>query len=474
MGGLTSIAMALLAGHLSVATPTPARTRPTGPRAAAEPLTGLSPAAPAADPAAVQARLAGPLGAGLLNNPQALVVDAVTGRVLLDDRSGAASVPASTLKTVTAAAALTTFAPTTRFTTRVVGAPPATPANSSGPGPSGGPTAAATPAAPATLWLVGGGDPTLTAATGPAGYPSPARIADLATAVHRSGVRSVGRVVGDGSLFTGPTTAPGWHDSYRTTGNITPVSALEVDGGRPAPGAPGARSDDPARQAAEDFAAALRRAGVSVGSVGTGVAPAGTRTLAAVDSPTVPVLVERMLTYSDDDQAEAIGRLVAHARGLPATFDGATRALRDTLGTLGVPTAGTVLADASGLSPNDRLTPRTLVALLRTATLPGHDDLRPLLAGLPVAGFSGTLAARYRTPADAAGAGAVRAKTGSLSEATALAGQVVDADGRLLLFAFLAPVAQSDATSAALDAAASALAGCGCPSAPDVRAPEAD
>ncbi|MGF7233345.1 MAG: D-alanyl-D-alanine carboxypeptidase/D-alanyl-D-alanine endopeptidase [Frankia sp.] len=485
VGGLTSIAMALLAGHLSVASTTPAPAHPVGPRADAAPLPGLSADAPAADPGKVRARLAGPLGAALLNKPQALVVDAATGAVLLDDRAGTTSVPASTLKLVTAAAVLTTFAPDTRFSTRVAFAAPSSsptstssPTSSSSPARSGSPATSGTPAAtgaagraasspttparPATLWLIGGGDPSLTAATGARDYPSAARLSDLAAAVRRSGVRSVGSVLGDGSLFTGPTTGPGWRDSYRVTGNITPVSALEVDGGRSAPGSTGARSSDPARQAADDFATALRRVGVDVGSVGTGVAPAGTRTLATVASPTVPVLVEHMLTNSDDDQAEAMGRLVAHARGLPATFAGATQALRDTLDTLGVPTAGLSLADASGLSPDDRLTPRTLVTLLRTATLTSHDNLRPLLAGLPVAGFSGTLADRYQTAADAAGAGTVRAKTGSLSEATTLAGQVVDADGRLVLFAFLAPVAQSDATSAALDAVASALAGCGC------------
>jgi D-alanyl-D-alanine carboxypeptidase/D-alanyl-D-alanine-endopeptidase (penicillin-binding protein 4) len=40
-----------------------------------------------------------------------------------------------------------------------------------------------------------------------------------------------------------------------------------------------------------------------------------------------------------------------------------------------------------------------LVTLLRTAALPGHEKLRPILTGLPVAGFSGTLMDRYRLPA---------------------------------------------------------------------------
>lgn len=90
---------------------------------------------------------------------------------------------------------------------------------------------------------------------------------------------------------------------------------------------------------------------------------------------------------------------------------------------------------------------------------PSHPELRPVLTGLPVAGFTGTLTTRY---ADGA-AGVVRAKTGTLTGVNTLAGTVVDQDGRLLGFAFLA----SDTTSAgeaqsALDRTATALAACGC------------
>ena len=85
-----------------------------------------------------------------------------------------------------------------------------------------------------------------------------------------------------------------------------------------------------------------------------------------------------------------------------------------------------------------------------------------LLAGLPVAGYDGTLAERA---ADGAGSpGAVRAKTGTLQGVNDLAGTVLTADGRLLAFAVLADGAAGsiDATEAALDRVAAALAGCGC------------
>ncbi|WP_443334021.1 D-alanyl-D-alanine carboxypeptidase [Streptomyces sp. MNU103] len=60
-------------------------------------------------------------------------------------------------------------------------------------------------------------------------------------------------------------------------------------------------------------------------------------------------------------------------------------------------------------------------------------------------------------------AGLVRAKTGTLTGVNTLAGTVVDRDGRLLAFAFLAnDTAGAEAAQSTLDKAATALATCGC------------
>jgi D-alanyl-D-alanine carboxypeptidase/D-alanyl-D-alanine-endopeptidase (penicillin-binding protein 4) len=116
------------------------------------------------------------------------------------------------------------------------------------------------------------------------------------------------------------------------------------------------------------------------------------------------------------------------------------------------------LYDASGLSRLDRVTAAALVGVLRIATS-GDARLAPLTAGLPVAGFTGTLADRYEHAGSRAGAGVVRAKTGTLAGVNALAGEVVDADGRLLLFAFVADhVPDPSIGEAALDRLAAALA----------------
>jgi D-alanyl-D-alanine carboxypeptidase/D-alanyl-D-alanine-endopeptidase (penicillin-binding protein 4) len=86
----------------------------------------------------------------------------------------------------------------------------------------------------------------------------------------------------------------------------------------------------------------------------------------------------------------------------------------------GIPLAGVRIVDGSGLSRLDRLTANTLVAMLRASWL--DQDLREILiASLPVAGRSGTLGSRMR---GTAAAGRVRAKTGTLNEASALSGYV--------------------------------------------------
>ncbi|KOG14249.1 D-alanyl-D-alanine carboxypeptidase, partial [Streptomyces viridochromogenes] len=77
-----------------------------------------------------------------------------------------------------------------------------------------------------------------------------------------------------------------------------------------------------------------------------------------------------------------------------------------------------------------------LTGLPPPAAAPARPALRPLLTGLPVGGFTGTLAGRYDTGSP--GAGLVRAKTGTLTGVNTLAGTVVTPDGRLLAFAFLA------------------------------------
>jgi D-alanyl-D-alanine carboxypeptidase/D-alanyl-D-alanine-endopeptidase (penicillin-binding protein 4) len=377
------------------------------------------------------------------------VVDVATGQVLL--QQGAASgEPASTLKLLTGAAALQVLGPDATLTTRVV-------------------------ATPGThrIVLVGDGDATL-ASTQQAAGTGPARPASLETlarttayALKTSGIGRTVRLSYDASLFAKPTTAASWPTTYVPSGVVSPVTALSVDSGRTAPGA-ATRSLDPPAAAAATFAADLRSLGVHVvGSPTPAKAPATAVSLAAVSSPPMSELVEQMLTESDNDLAEALAHRVAAASGEPGTFSGGAAATVSALQRLGLNVTGLHLVDGSGLSHADRVPPLLLAQVLATAAGNGGPAgaLRWLFSGLPVAGWTGTLADRFTAPPTATAAGVVRAKTGTLGTVSTLAGTAVDADGRLLAFALLAdglPAGSTPEARAALDEAAAAIAGCGC------------
>ncbi|MEU3630417.1 D-alanyl-D-alanine carboxypeptidase/D-alanyl-D-alanine endopeptidase [Streptomyces fradiae] len=354
----------------------------------------------------------------------ASVVDAATGRPLYGRGEAAPMAPASTIKIATAVAALSALGPDHRLTTAVVA------------GQDG-----------RTVTLVGGGDPTLDRAR------LKALAADTAKALRARGAAPTALAY-DTSLYSGPV-----RHRIGVNDNIAPVTALMTDAGRldgsthgPAP-----RAADPAREAARAFAGQLAAHGVQVPAPVPGRAPSRPVRLAVTRSAPLSALVERTLTHSDNDLAEALARATARASRRPASFDGAGAAVRDRLGKLGVPLDGAAFRDGSGLDRRDRVSARLLTALLARAADPAHPRLRPVLTGLPVGGFTGTLRERYTDGSPAAGL--VRAKTGTLSGVNALAGTAVTRDGRLLAFAFLASNTPSPyEAQPALDALATALA----------------
>jgi serine-type D-Ala-D-Ala carboxypeptidase/endopeptidase (penicillin-binding protein 4) len=406
----------------------------------------------------LRSALAGPLSAAALG-PQvsALVADPVTGQVLLSQNGARFATPASTAKLATALASLAALGSGARFTTRVV----------SGTGPD-------------TIILVGGGDPTLAVNPFPArDYPAPATLASLAAATARA-LESAGRrtvALGyDTSLYAGPGLAPSWPADYVRGGDVTPIVSLEVDQGRlTAAGTPedsddpynnNPRATDPAAMAAASFAALLAADGVRVtGSPAAQAAPARATVIASVVSPPLSAIVEQMLEESNNVIAENLARHVALATGEPGSFGGVSMAVTGELRQLGI-TAGIRVVDGSGLSPEDAITPDTLVRILELAI--ARPPLRAVLAGLPVAGFSGTLSAGQSVFSGIGGAalGSVRAKTGNLGTVAALAGLVYDKSGNVLVFAFMADQIPSAGVlleaAKAIDTAATALAGCGC------------
>lgn len=373
-----------------------------------------------------------------------LVIDPASGTELYAHGARRPVIPASSLKVLTAAAALQAMGPDRRFSTRVV---------------RGG---------AGEIVLVGGGDPAL-ASRAPKGdrtrYPAPASLQDLAERTARALAGTGGgrlQLRYDDSLFRGTGRNPDWETSY-TVKNVAPVTALMADQGRRTPENP-AKTDDPAAQAAHYFAKRLGEHGIRVGKPTEGRAPAGAQTLAKVDSPPLAVLVERMLSESDNDYAEAVARQTALAKGMEASFAGGGQAVRRSLSELGMDTGALRLLDGSGLARGNQVTAEALARALALAAGPASPRLRPVTTGLPVAGFTGTLDDRFRHQARPA-IGYVRAKTGTLTGVNSLTGLVRDQAGRLLVFAFVAnevAPANRETAAAGLDRLAAAVAGCGC------------
>ncbi len=243
-------------------------------------------------------------------------------------------------------------------------------------------------------------------------------------------------------------------------GEVSPITALWADRGIEPDGS---REPDPAESAAEQFAAYLRKDGVEVtGQVEPHTAAPAAREVARVTSLPLADIVERVLQVSDNDGAEVLGHQTGLAVNGHGSFAGGAAAVQQTLSGLGIDLQGAQIYDGSGLSRHDRLRAETLVAVLQLASTADHPELRSVVTGLPVAAYDGSLADRLdRSP----GRGWVRAKTGTLTGTSALAGLVTDARGRVLVFAFvsnhISPAGTDDARDA-LDALAARLAACPC------------
>jgi serine-type D-Ala-D-Ala carboxypeptidase/endopeptidase (penicillin-binding protein 4) len=393
--------------------------------------------APVPTPAALAAALGPAIGNPDLGAFTGSVTDADSATVLWSAGPEKPMTPASTTKILTTAAAMLALPLDHRVTTKVV----------AGQNPN-------------ELVLVGGGDPTLTAQ--PIGQPSmyegSARLDDLVEQIKRSGVQADAILV-DTDIYSGPPLARGWFPADIGGGYIAPIEAVMIDGGRLKPlEDESPRTATPALDAGRLLASEL---GIDTSRVRLGSAQSGASPIASVQSAPLRDRLGQMMAHSDNVLAEAIGREIAIEEGKDASFSGAVTAVTDTLHDADFDLAGLELYDLSGLSVDDRIPARLLDGVMSAAAGPKHEELRPMLDYLPVAGATGTLQDRYAT-GDRVGAGWIRAKTGTLSQASALVGFVLDASGRVLTFALMSGGRPPEASRPALDAIASTLRSCGC------------
>jgi D-alanyl-D-alanine carboxypeptidase/D-alanyl-D-alanine-endopeptidase (penicillin-binding protein 4) len=295
------------------------------------------------------------------------------------------------------------------------------------------------------LVIVPGGDPTITSA----GTHS---VAALAAQLRARGIGHIpGSVLVDESRHDAARRAPGWQD-WQIPAYTGPLSAFMVDDNR------WRRDDafvaDPALANAERLRGALLLEGIAVaGGVGHGHADPGSLVVGRLESPPVRELVREMLLRSDNQIADMLLKdigFVATRRGSLADGAAATRAA---LSPLCVALDGAT-DDGSGLSRANGRSAREWRVVLQAAR---RAPWWPLLHdALPVAGQSGTLAARLRgTPA----AGNVRAKTGTIIGGAALSGYGTTAGGRDFVFSVIVNGPGGEQSAGAIDTLVATIAG---------------
>ena len=332
----------------------------------------------------------------------AYVLDLDSGRSLYSKRASIPRMPASVEKLYTSATALERLGPAGVLTTRAL--------------------AAAAPDEFGTiagnLYLRGAGDPTFDSTA--AGR--------LATGIVDAGITQVtGRVIGDETFFDGLRGPPS--SGFATSYDVGPLSALTFNRGFTGKRTPLFQASPP-KYAAQALTKALRKRGVGVGRAArTGATPSTAVALAGVDSPTIARIITSMNLPSDNFIAETlIKTLGATYRADGSTSSGA-RVVRSTIAQLGIRTTA---VDGSGLSRANRTSPKAVVSLL--TAMDESELAAPFEASLPVAGRSGTLFDRMRRTAARDNC---QAKTGTLSNVSALAGYCRTRDGGRVAFAFL-------------------------------------
>lgn len=375
------------------------------------------------------------------------VRDVSSGDVVWEKDASVGVRPASTTKVLTAAAALLTFGLDDRVSTDVFVV-------------DGG----------RTVVLVGGGDVGL----------SGEQLDDLAGQVRAAGVQPE-RVVVDASVWSQQSWLEKWGQENIAEGFIAPIEPAMLYGARVGASTGDVpRSDSPSMDVAREFASRLGVGEIDVDWDGAVLSAAQGDTVAAktgqtskdsrgekgdaqqvdvarkvasVQSARLVDRVREMMLHSDNVLAESLGRQVAAARGVEAPDAAAAgAAVLATLSEAGFDVQGVHLDDCSGMSDDDRIPASVLSSVLAGAGSDARVRLLPDL--LPVAHGSGTLASRFD---GLDGAGWVRAKTGTLTTTSGLAGVVTADSGRVYSFGFVSNESEVLPARAALDELASVL-----------------
>ncbi len=279
------------------------------------------------------------------------------------------------------------------------------------------------------LYVRGGFDPAF----------SLADLRDIALSVRRQGIDSIaGRIVADVSMTDTARLGNGWCWDDVPSEGIPYLSPLLVNGGKPVEGRGKKCLPNPERHFVETLAWEIRQQGVGVRPFCTDVTSHDPRTPECTDiytrTRTVEQMLPQMMKESDNLYAESMFYLLAaQERRQNATWKDGARQVERMLARAGAGTSDAKVADGSGVSLYNYVSPQVEVSVLRLAYRDGG-AFPALYHAMPIAGIDGTL--ERRMPAGPAHNN-VRAKTGTVTGVSCLAGYVRASNGHLLAFSIM-------------------------------------
>lgn len=338
---------------------------------------------------------------------------AVEGRNISETNVNTPLVPASNLKVLVAAAALEVLGEDFHYTTKIVGI-------------------AEGDTIQGDLWLVGGGDPLLTAGDYPSteAQPtlSPTRIEPLIEALKSAGITTIsGSIVGDESRYDTERFTPSLGLGIRGT-ELGPLGALLLNDGVIA--ASPIKPDSPALSAAIEFTRLLTESGITVvGLPKTGTASGDLPVIGTVESAPMKDVVVEMLTNSDNNTAELVLKELGKSESEQGTRIGGLAVVLRVLREANINIDGLAMTDGSGLDRSNRITCTTLQSILIR-----DGGFGPLTMGFAVAGQSGTLSDIFLSGPMR---GVMRGKTGTLTGVKALSGVIPYAEKQAIIFSIL-------------------------------------
>ena len=305
-------------------------------------------------------------------------------------------VPASAIKILTAAIALETFGPNHRFTTRLTW-----------------------DESTRTLTLVGDADPMLRTD----------HLRKLIEQLYQTDIDLTLPMIvqADATMFPPHTKPVGWSPNPMPR-YVRPVTALYLDN---------KMTRDPVHDTLAKFLKLLTKSGVTVAS--NVEAKAKGVVVAEVQGFPLIAHVRTMLQKSDNTIAEMLLRRATLEETGKATWKAMQTFALAKLDSMGLYSEDLVLVDGSGLSRANRVSANHIIVLLGMIADENRLNLNVIerMQLMAVSGQTGTLEERFTTKKTRCAQGRIHAKTGSLSDVSALAGYVTHVNGTEVAFAIL-------------------------------------